>query len=62
MYKSLDECIEQYKFYSGKYCDASCNHETEQQTFYLDKLLELMHYTLTVHNYNLNDVDFSYSI
>lgn len=62
MKKSLEECIEQYKFYSGRYVDSVCNHEDEMINFYFDKCCEITDYAIRMFNVDLNDVDLTESI
>ena len=55
MKKTLDECIEQYKFYSCKYADAVTNHEGGATEYYFDKICALEFYAMNVYNVDLNE-------
>lgn len=59
MKKTLAECIEQYKFYSSKYVDATTNHECKMIEYYYDKLCDLLVCAKSTYNVDLNDVDLS---
>lgn len=56
MKKTLSECIEQYSFYSGKYSDAFCNHETLTANFYLEKLFYLKEYISREFNKDIDEL------
>lgn len=62
MKKTLEECIEQYKFYSGMYCDSVSNHEDHAAEFYLERLFNLQNYASFTYNVDLNDVDITEAI
>jgi len=56
MKKTLEECREQYTFYSRMYTDSVANHEDHAAEFYLERVFNLQSYARFTFNVDLNDI------
>lgn len=59
MKKTLNECIELYKYYSVRIADAICSHEDNLITQYTNEIFELVDYTSFTYDVYLYDMDLS---